>query len=213
MEKRGRGRPPAITREQIVDAARQIGLDDLRMATVAQTLNVRPGALYHHVRDREELLHLVAWQVLEETAHDDWIPRESDDWRVWLRGYAHALRAAMTEHTAVLRYIRLTTTATAGRLDQVEALVGVLRRAGFDLDTVRYALQYVHLLVLAELHDNVAHQDAPQTEEFQRALADRSAGDLPLLREMAAARPAPDPDGQFEFALTCLLAGMEATRP
>lgn len=212
MEKRGRGRPAAITREQIVDAARRIGLADLRMAAVAQTLNVRPGALYHHVRDRDELLHLVAWQVLEETAHDDWIPRDSDDWRVWLRGYAHALRTAMTEHAAVLRYIRLTTTATAGRLEQMERLVEVLLRAGFGLETARHAIQYVHLLVLAELHENVAQQDAPQTAEFQRALAARPPDELPLLRRMAAARPAPDPDEQFEFALACLLAGMDAGR-
>ncbi|MGH3734288.1 MAG: TetR/AcrR family transcriptional regulator C-terminal domain-containing protein [Micromonosporaceae bacterium] len=209
--RRGRGRPPVITRDQIVRAARQVGLADLRMAAVAQVLNVRPAALYHHVRDRDELLQLVARQVLEETAYDDWIPRDSDDWRVWLRGYAAALRTALLEHAPLLRYIRLTTTATAGRLEQIEKLVEVLLAAGFDPETARHAIQYVHLLVIAEVREQgTAGELAPQIAEFQRALRARPPDELPLLRRLAATRPAPDPDEQFEFGVACLLAGLEA---
>lgn len=208
--KRGRGRPPVITLDQIVGAARRVGLADLRMAAVAKALNVRPAALYHHVRDRDELLHLVAQQVLEETAYDDWIPRDNPDWRVWLRGYADALRKAMLENAAVVRYIRLTTTATAGRLDQIERLVEVLLAAGFELVTARHAIQHVHTLVLAEVRDSVAEASTTQFAEFQRALAARPPDELPELRRMAAAHQAPDPDEQFAFALACLLTGMES---
>lgn len=209
--KRGRGRPPVITRDQIVRAARRVGLDDLRMAAVAQELGVRPAALYHHVRDRDELLHLVAWQVLEETAYDEWVP-DSADWRVWLHSYAGALRTAMLEHAGVLRFIRLTTTATAGRLDQMERLVETLVAAGFDLETARHAIQYVHVLVLAEVRESAVPggEAAPQVAEFQEALATRPPDELPLLRRMAAARDAPDPAEHFEFVLTCLIAGLEA---
>src|SRR4051812_22789543 len=68
-----RGRPPRISRAQIVQAARNAG-EQPSMADVARALDVAPGALYHHVRDRDELLELVAAQVLEETAFDDWTP-------------------------------------------------------------------------------------------------------------------------------------------
>lgn len=207
--KRGRGRPAVITREQIIRAAREVGLADLRMATVAEALNVRPAALYHHVKDREELIQLVAWQVLEETEYDTWIPDEAADWPEWIRAYAQALREAMLAHPALFSYIRLTTAATARRLDQIERLTGVLLDAGFDLETARHAIQHVHHVVEAEIHDRQAGgRENPQIEEFQHALANRSPDELPNLRRMAAARPAPDPDTQFEFALDCLLAGM-----
>lgn len=208
--KRGRGRPAVITREQVVRAAREVGLEDLRMSRVAEALQVRPAALYHHVRDREELIQLVAWQVLEETEYDSWIPADGAGWREWVRAYATALRQAMLANPALFGYIRLTTAATAQRLDQIELLVGVLLDAGFDLETARHALQYVHLLVEGEVRERQAadHGDEAQFGEFQRAMAQRTPADLPNLWRMARARLAPDPDLQFAFAVDCLLAGM-----
>lgn len=200
-----------ITREQIIRAAREVGLEDLRMATVAEALNVRPAALYHHVRDRDELIQLVAYQVLEETEYDTWIPSEGTNWREWIRAYANALREAMLANPALFQYIRLTTAATARRLDQIERLVGVLLEAGFDLETARHAIQHVHLVVEGEIHNQqAAGGENVQVEEFRHALANRSPEELPNLRRMAAARSAPDPDAQFEFTLACLLAGMQA---
>src|SRR3954465_10317210 len=127
---RRRGRPARITREQIVRAARDAG-EDLRMVDVARALDVAPTALYHHVRDRDELLELVAAQVLEETAFDDWVPSGDAPWPEWVRAYALAFRAAMLENAALLRYVRLSTATTAGRLEQLDAFVGALRAAGF----------------------------------------------------------------------------------
>lgn len=208
--KRGRGRPPVITREQVVRAAREVGLEDLRMSRVAEALKVQPAALYHHVRDREELIQLVAWQVLEETEYDSWMPADGGDWQECIRAYATALRKAMLANPALFGYIRLTTAATAQRLDQIELLVGALLDAGFDLETARHALQYVHLLVEGEVRERQAagRGDDAQFGEFQRALAQRSAAELPNLWRMAEARPAPDPDLPFAFAVDCLLAGM-----
>lgn len=207
--KRGRGRPPVITREQVVRAAREVGLEDLRMSKVAEALQVQPAALYHHVRDREELIQLVAWQVLEETEYDNWMPADGN-WQECVRAYATALRTAMLANPALFGYIRLTTAATAQRLDQVELLVGVLLDAGFDLETARHALQYVNLLVEGEVRERQAADsgDGAQFGEFQRALAQRTPADLPNLWRMAEARLSPDPDEQFEFAVDCLLAGM-----
>src|SRR4051794_11773452 len=111
-----RGRPARITREQIVEVARAAG-DDLRMSDVARALEVAPAALYHHVRDRDELLQLVAAQVLEETPFDDWAPRANAKWQTWLRRYAEAFRSAMLANAGMLRYVRLTTAATAARLE------------------------------------------------------------------------------------------------
>ena len=96
-------------------------------------------ALYHHVRDRDELLELVAAQVLEETAFDDWIPRDGAPWPDWVRAYALAFRAAMLENAGLLRYVRLTTPPTAGRLEQIDAFVGALLAAGFSTADVMHA--------------------------------------------------------------------------
>jgi AcrR family transcriptional regulator len=210
----GRGRPPRITREQIVRTARAAG-GDVRMTDVARALDVAPAALYHHVRDRSELLELVAAQVLEETAFDDWIPAAAAPWDEWVRAYATAFRSALLANPGALRYVRLTTAATAGRLEQIDRLVGVLRAAGFSLVDAAHAVGHVNVLVCGEAWERALaarEGDEPQLAEFDRAVAARSES-LPNLVPLADAAARPDPDAQFAFALDCLVAGLRERRP
>lgn len=185
------------------------------MSDVARALDVAPGALYHHVRDRDELLELVAAQVLEETAFDDWTPAGDALWQEYVRAYGLAFRAAILANPGALRYVRLTTAATAGRLEQLDRLVGVLREAGFSLHDVSHAVQQVNLLVCGEAWERALagrDDDGPQLVEFQRAVAER-ADALPNLVPLADPAGRPDADSQFAFALDCLVAGLEQRLP
>lgn len=209
-----RGRPPRISREQIVDAARAAG-GDVRMTDVARALDVAPTALYHHVRDRDELLELVAARVLEETAFDDWAPPHDAAWDEFVRAYALAFRQAMLANAGALRYVRLTTATTAGRLDQIDRLVAALRRAGFALHDIAHAVQHVNLLVCGEAWERALTEPGrtgPQLAEFDRAVAAR-ADELPALAGLAGPDSRPDADSQFTFALDCLIAGLAARLP
>lgn len=59
----------SLSRDQIVDAAydtlRADGLPGVSMRRLAQTLGVRPGALYYHVASKQDLLALLAERILE----------------------------------------------------------------------------------------------------------------------------------------------------
>lgn len=208
-----RGRPPRISRDQIVRAARAVG-EQPRMTDVARALDVAPAALYHHVRDREELLELVAAQVLEETEFDDWLPSAEAGWAELVRSYAQAFRAAILANPGPLRYVRLTTSATAQRLEHVDRFVGAMQAAGFSLRDIAHAVQLVNLLVCGEAWERALagpDGDEPQLVEFERAVADR-ADELANLRPLADPEARPDPDSQFAFALDCLIAGLGARR-
>jgi AcrR family transcriptional regulator len=199
-----RGRPARITREQIVQAARAAG-DEVRMTDVARALDVAPAALYHHVRDREQLLHLVAAQVLEETSFDEWAPRAGARWDTWLRRYANAFRSAMLANAGMLRYVRLTTAATGSRLAQLDRLVEALHACGFRHRDIAAAVAQVNLLVLGEAWERLLGDD-PQLAEFDAAV--RARPELANLAPLASASGRPDPDAHFRFALDCLVAGM-----
>jgi AcrR family transcriptional regulator len=209
--RRPRGRPARITRDQIVQAARQAG-EQPTMTDVARALDVAPGALYHHVRDRDELLELVAAQVLEETAFDDWAPGDGAAWQDWVRAYATAFRAAILANPGALRYVRLTTSATAGRLGQIDRFVGALRAAGFSLHDAAHTVQLVNLLVCGEAWERALagpEGDEPQLVEFERAVAARP-GEFAELAPLADPQQRPDAESQFGFALDCLVAGLAA---
>lgn len=82
------GRPRQITRESIVEAALAIGIDDVTMKSVAARLGVSIGALYRHVRDRTELLRLVAdLQLRNGKAPSD----VGQHWATLARGYGEML--------------------------------------------------------------------------------------------------------------------------
>lgn len=57
--RRGRGRPPKISQERIVEAAIELGLDSFSMQGIAEHLGVTAPALYSHVAGREQVLDLV----------------------------------------------------------------------------------------------------------------------------------------------------------
>ena len=66
----GGDRGPAISRERLVTAAleqvRDRGLDGLTMRSLADGLGVKPASLYWHVRDRGELVELLARSLLAQ---------------------------------------------------------------------------------------------------------------------------------------------------
>lgn len=65
------GRPPRISREEVIEAGRRIvaeqGADRLTMRRLAAEVGSTPMALYHHVRDKEELLLLLLDEYAERT--------------------------------------------------------------------------------------------------------------------------------------------------
>lgn len=205
--KRGRGRPQQISRDQIVTAALELGTQDLKMSDVARALDVGPAALYNHVRDREELLALMAARIMEETEYDDFEPGADATWQDWIAAFARAVRSAVLEHPHLLQYVRVTSPPTSLRLDRIEHLAAAMEAAGFTPADVQHGVQLVYTLVLGEAWQRTlaGGGEDPQFAEFGRGVRDR-LGDLPHLEAMIAALP--DPDVQFAFALDCLVTGL-----
>jgi len=209
--KRGRGRPRQISRDQIVDAAVRLGSEqdpgELRMSEVARALDVGTAALYNHVRDRDELLALVAARILDETEYDDFEPGPGATWQEWITAFAGATRAAVVANPQLLQYVRLTSAPTGLRLDRIEHLATVMDAAGFSTADVQLCVAHIYTLALGEAWQRALAGDGedPQFEEFGRGVRERA--DLPHLEQMIAARP--DPEAQFTFALDVLLTGLE----
>jgi AcrR family transcriptional regulator len=71
----------ALTRERLVAAAllliKEEGLDGLSMRALAEQLDVKAASLYWHVRDRRELVELLAESILESVK----LPRAGAGWR------------------------------------------------------------------------------------------------------------------------------------
>lgn len=76
------GRPPRLSREAILVAAQRVldeeGAEYLSMRRLARELSSTPMALYHHVRDKDELLMLLLDAYVRRIPRPDFAdhPRE-----------------------------------------------------------------------------------------------------------------------------------------
>lgn len=98
------GRPPKITRRDVVDAAVSLadeaGLEAVTIRAVAGRLGVAPMTLYGHVTGADELVDLVVGATIAVAVAER--PRRRRDGRGALLDLAHGLRAMLLDHPAVL---------------------------------------------------------------------------------------------------------------
>ena len=85
-------RQHGLTRDRLVAAALELinedGLEALSMRSLADRLQVKAASLYWHVRDRRELLELLAESILESTPRS----RRGTGWRQAVLASAESLR-------------------------------------------------------------------------------------------------------------------------
>lgn len=100
-EERTRG----LSRERLVQAALELvngdGLEALSMRALAERLAVKASSLYWHVRDRHELLELLAESILEDVS----LPPEGTSWRPAVVAAAGALRRELAAQKDAARIL------------------------------------------------------------------------------------------------------------
>jgi AcrR family transcriptional regulator len=125
-------RRPPLTRERVVAQAltliAQEGVGTLTMRTLAARLGVVPGALYRHVRNKEQLQDLVLDGVLAEV---DCNLDPSQPWTQQLTVLAHRLRTVLEGHPGVAGLLQLRDPLGPHSLAVAEAFLASLRAAGF----------------------------------------------------------------------------------
>jgi TetR/AcrR family transcriptional regulator, tetracycline repressor protein len=125
-------RRPQLTRERVVAEAlaviAQDGVQALTMRVLAARLGVVPGALYHHVRNKQQLQDLLLDGVLAEVdVHLD----PSLTWPEQLKVLAHRLRAVLEAHPGVAGILKTRDPLGPHSLALAEAFLAPLHAAGF----------------------------------------------------------------------------------
>jgi TetR/AcrR family tetracycline transcriptional repressor len=193
-----------IRADDVIDAAfavlDQHGLDGLTTRRLTEQLGVAVGAIYWHVRDKRELLSLLADRIVAEAA----LVRPTDgdrNWGVHLAGAARGMRRAMLAHRDGARLVAGYAPVSALSVATAEAGLAALVEQGVPLDLAAIAgdtvMSYVTGFVLQE--QTVKPEDS----------AGVPAQELPLLMEWAAMRPSKDV--AFERGLAIVIDGVRAS--
>jgi AcrR family transcriptional regulator len=188
-------RPPrALTRQEVCDAALLLvdeeGLDALSMRRLGSRLGIEAMSLYHHVRDKADLLDALHAAVLGTLEPGT----QARDWRALLGGLARALRAALLAHPNVVPLFTSRAVRAPEALGTLERVRTAMRQAGFSDGDIETAVYSVGMFTIGHAIFEVSNADegerGPRRETTFRfgleALLDGAAA-----KESAAAKDKP----------------------
>ncbi|AJC60428.1 hypothetical protein GZL_07878 [Streptomyces sp. 769] len=128
-----------LSRQLIVDTALRLvdhrGAEALTVRRLGAALGADPSAIYRYFRNTDDLLLDLADELIGLAQHG-WRP--TGDWRADLREIGLLIRRAYQAHPHAALLAAHRTTGRTHETRAVEAILGVLRRAGFpDPEAVR----------------------------------------------------------------------------
>ncbi|MEV6061161.1 TetR/AcrR family transcriptional regulator [Nocardia asteroides] len=211
-------RPP-LSRARVLDAAVRVadrgGAEAITMRRVAQELGVEAMSLYHHVPNKDAILDGVIDAVF---AAIELPPADCPDWRDAIRARARSAHAVLARHSWALGLMDSRRHPGPATLRHHDAVLGVLRRAGFTLPMAAHAVSlidsYIGGYVLQEA--NLPVTTPAEVEQVAGGiLADLPTGELPYLTELIvehALGPGYDHTAEFGYGLDLILDALDGRR-
>jgi AcrR family transcriptional regulator len=209
-----------LTRQRVVAEALAViaedGVQALTMRGLAARLGVVPGALYHHVRNKEQLQDLVLDGVLAEVdVHLD----PSLAWPQQLKALAHRLRQVLEAHPGVAGILKTRDPLGPHSLALAEAFLGPLQAAGFaDREAglaffllVDYTTGFAVSTTPTSVNEQRVRDPAIRTQlhQFFRSLPPER---FPTLIALGEHVWVDNRDQRFTAGLDVLIAGLEHAR-
>ena len=204
---------PALTRTDLARAAvallDDVGFDGLTMRALAQRLGVKAASLYNHIRDKGDVLALVADAIVGEVPSPD----ASLPWRPKLEAISHRYRGVLLAHRDAARVLAATPPIGPRRLRLMDEVLGILREAGFSDEAVGDAGWVLNTYVTGFALDETMPQAEPRADTAQQVATwfrSLPADEFPNIVAVAEPLLDGDTDRRFAFGLSSFLDGLEA---
>jgi len=204
----------ALTQEQVVrgavDLLAEAGLEALTLRRLATELGVSAPTLYWHVRNKRQLLDLMAEELVARAGRST-SPAHGQPWWDWLAEQARLQWRVLTSHRDAALVVA-GNRPTEAALPDVEEIVASLVVVGFPpAEALRTILSIGNYVIgcAVEFQAEAAREPDPEPDaRFLREL--HGSGDLPILQAAMPGVAGSDPGVGFEHGLGLLIAGIRA---
>lgn len=207
-----------LSRDRVLTTAVRIadrdGLAALTMRSLAAELGVKPMSLYHHVRNKEEILDGIVDAVFAEID----LPDPAAGWRAQVRRRAVSARVVLARHPWALTLMESRTNPGPATLRQHDTMLATFLQAGFSLQATAHAYAvldaYVYGFALQEA--SLPFGDADDVAEVAEPIMDRMPmEEYPNMARFAmehAMKPGYSFGASFEVGLDLVLDGLARLR-
>jgi AcrR family transcriptional regulator len=208
-----------LTRQRVVAEAITIigahGVTALTMRALATRLGVVPGALYRHVRNKEQLHDLMVDGVLAEV--DDEVDR-SVAWAERVKVLAHRLRTVLENHPGIAGLLKIRDPLGPHSLAVADAFLAPLNEAGLPARQtgLAFSLIYDYTLGFALSSPTSTNEqrvrDATTRRKLHAFLRSLPADRFPALVALGEYVWIDNRDERFATGLDTLVDGLETAR-
>jgi AcrR family transcriptional regulator len=218
----GNGSRARLNRERVLRAAVALadatGIESLTMRKLGVELGIEAMSLYSHVANKVDLLDGMIDCVFEEIE----LPTDGTDWRSAMRRRAVSAREVLSRHPWATGLMESRATPGPATLRHHDAVIGVLRAAGFSIPMVAHAYSvldsyiYGFAIQTPSLPFDTAADITGDTAALAKGIMARFAsGQYPHLTEFTVEhvlRPGYAYTDEFEYGLDLILDGLERGR-
>ena len=207
----------SLTRERVVAEALAVisadGAQALSMRAIAARLGVVPGALYRHVRSKEQLYDLVLDAVLAEV---DCQADPGTPWVAQVAALARRLRTVLEDHPGIAALLKARDPVSPASLTLAEAFLAPLGAAGLPARQAALAFRLVYDytvgFALSDLTSPAERRlrDTATRQELHAFLRSLPASRFPTLADYGPLAWDNDRDERFSSGLDTLLRGLQA---
>jgi AcrR family transcriptional regulator len=203
----------SLTLEAILDASLALldahGEAALTMRTVAGALGCVQASLYRHVRNREELVTLLADRAISVASSP---PPDGLDWAGQAAWSARLFRGHLRRHPGLVSLLRGTERLGPNSLAGQEYALGLFIGAGLSPALASAAASALATFIVGSVQFNLGLDAADPGERRDRQLLyqSRDVTAAPLLVQHADVLAGVGSDDEFEVGLNALLAGFRA---
>ncbi|MGW2326304.1 TetR/AcrR family transcriptional regulator [Streptomyces sp. NPDC001700] len=213
-----RGRPPRISREEVVATARRIvdedGVDRLTMRRLATEIGSTPMALYHHVRNKEELLLLLLDDHAARTLRRPEPPIADPRERIVVA--AAAIHEALAACPWIVEVLTADDLMSASALWYVEQIVDGLVEGGLTPERAVQGYRAIWYYTAGEIVVRATaarrRADDGRTTYREQVFTDLDPDELPRLAHVAEDWAALTAEDTYLDGLSALVDGLLGTR-
>ncbi|MBL8919951.1 MAG: TetR/AcrR family transcriptional regulator C-terminal domain-containing protein [Myxococcaceae bacterium] len=207
-----------VTRELALAKAMELadaeGLEGLSMRRLAQALGVEAMSLYHHVRNKDEILDGMVDLVFGEIA----VPGEDEDWRVGVRRRCESAREVLKRHRWAIGVMESRKAPGPRTLAHHDAMLACFMRAGFSLPMTGHAYAVIDAFVFGFVHTELQlpFDTGPESQAVAKAVFEAMPeGQYTAFKAFTVGhvlQPGYAFGDEFGFGLELLFDGLERAR-
>jgi TetR/AcrR family tetracycline transcriptional repressor len=207
-----------LDQPQVVRAALglldDVGLDALTMRRLSERLGIKAASLYRHVRNKQDLLQLLAEEINGEIP----VVVSTGPWQAQVREMAKRVRKGLLAHRDAAQLLAVTMPFGPRRLRHIESLLRILRAAGLSgPDATRAAYHFNNLVTefvadesrFASMVGSIPSSRRKMYAQVRKVFKSLPVDEYPVIVELADDLSKDDPNGLFDFGVDVWLRGLE----